>query len=791
MRTNWFACAVGAVLLSTIPAFAQRVPELGYVYPPAGRPGTTVEVRLGGYDWTPDMQFIVHDRRVRLEASGPPGDLLIPPPPYWFGGRGRIPAHLLPREMPAKFIIPADVPPGPIHWQAVNANGATATGIFIVSADTEVVEDEPRKEPQTLPALPVTVSGRVSKIEEVDRYRFATPRAGPVTVELQARQLGSKFNAMVEVRDTDGRLVADAADTEALDLAVTFAARAGGEYVVSVRDVDFGGDRSFVYRLRLMPGPRVVAAIPAAGRRGETRPVEFVGYGVATGTAKLESVTRSVTFPAAPAASFAYRLETPFGATTFPLFLSDLTEAVDPPRTAPEPRRLTTPGAITGVLEQAGAEHRYVWDAKKGEAWAIALEARRLGSPLDVTLAVLGPDGKELARNDDLPGTTDAGLTFTAPADGIYQLVVADVAGKSGTRAAVYRLAVQPAASDFTLETPLQRVSVLIGGKGVLQVKALRTGGFKEPIRLAVTGLPPGVTVPADLIIPADKNELAIPLQSANDAPAAAALVTVTGTAGVTRTARAPITSHLAPHGPDESPISEIMVVSTMKPRCKGSPVDKDTGRKVHRGATHPAEVVLERLEGFEGPILLRMAARQSYQVQGITGGDVLVPPGATKTIYPCFMPEWLETSRTSRMAMIAVVQVPDPKGTVRHLVVELEGMVTMSMEGALLKVSNGVRDLTVKPGEAFTVRVKVARSATLAEPVKLELRLPEELAGAWKAEPVIVPANQDEAAFVIVAGTEARLKGEHTLTIRGTAMQSGNLPVVSETTVQVEVVAK
>ena len=57
---------------------------------------------------------------------------------------------------------------------------------------------------------------------------------------------------------------------------------------------------------------------------------------------------------------------------------------------------------------------------------------------------------------------------------------------------------------------------------------------------------------------------------------------------------------------------------------------------------------------------------QQSYQVQGITGGDVMVPPGVSSTIYPCFMPEWLETTRTSRMGMIAVAKVADPKGKVR-----------------------------------------------------------------------------------------------------------------------------
>jgi hypothetical protein len=782
-----------AVLTLAAPALAQRVPDLGYCFPPGGRAGTTVEVRLGGYDWTPDMQFFVLDRRVQLVATGPPGELLIPPPPYWFGPKSKIPALPVPREVPAKFIIPADVPPGPVRWQAANANGATATGLFIVSGGPEIVEDERRKGPQPLPGLPLTVSGRISKIEEIDRFRFSVPKTGPATCELMARRLGANFHGVLEVRDAAGGLVADAVDTEGLDVGLTFTARAGVAYVVSVRDIDFAGDRSFVYRLSITAGPRVLAAIPAAGRRGETRSVEFVGLGVATGEPKQEFVTRQVTFPKdAVASSLAYQLETPFGsAPAFPLLLSDLPETVAPPRTAEKVHRLRGPAGVTGVLDQPGAEDRYLCEAKKGEQWSFTVEARRIGSPLDVALALLGPDGKELARNDDLPGTTDAGLTFTAPADGTYQLVVSDQAGKSGSRAAVYRLIAQRPASDFRLELAQQRLSVPIGGKVDLAVKATRQGSFQGPITLAVTGMPPGVSVPAALIIPADKSDVIIPMVSAKDAPAAASLVSVTGTAQVgtttvTRTAMAPSPGSLAPRSPDENHVAALVVASTMKPRCKGSPVDKDTGRKVHRGTTFPAEVVLERLEGYTGEILLQMAARQSYQVQGITGGDVLVPPGVTRTVYPCFMPEWLETSRTSRIAMIAVVKIPDPRGNVRHLVVELEGMVTMSMEGAILKALHEPREVTAQPGQTFAVRVKIARSPELPEPVRLELRLPEELAGLLAAEAVLVPSGQSEAVFSIKAKDDPRLIGEQVITIRAMALQGGRFPATSETTVPV-----
>ena len=781
--TTSFLAAASIFFLASS-AHAQKVPEAGYIFPPGGKAGAPIEVRLGGYDWTPDMEFFVHDKRIQLVPSGPPGPILIPGPPYWFGAKGRLGALPLPREAPAKLTIPSDFPPGPVHWQAANANGCTSVGVFIVGYGAEVVEDERRKAPQRVPVLPVTVSGRISKIEEVDRYRFVAAKDGPITCDLMARRLGAKFLGVVEVRDAAGNMIADVAGTNGTDPSLTFTAKAGVEYTVGVHDVDFGGDRSYVYRLTIAPGPRIVGAIPTAGKRGETREVEFVGIGVASGAAKLEAVKRQVTFPAIGNA-FDYQLETPWGAAQhFQLLLSDLPELVG--KSGGPPRQ--GPAGITGVLDRPDAEDRYSWAWKKGDVWSLAVEARRIGSPLDVTLAVRGPDGKELARNDDLPETTDAGLEFTVPADGVYQIVVSDTAGKSGSPSAIYRLVVSQPSSDFALQLAAQRVSVPLGGKFDLTVNAVRKGGFKTSIVLAVRGLPASVSVPANLVIPADKPSVVIPLQAAADASASAAVVTIEGTAGpVMRTALARTTFNLSPRSPDENQVAAILMATTLKPRVKGRPVDQDTGRKVHRGSTFPAEVIVERLEGFQGEVVLQMAAQQSYQVHGITGGDVVVPPGVTRTIYPCFMPEWLETSRTSRMGMIAVVKVPDPKGKVRFVTGEIAGFITMTMEGALLKLSAEDNELAVPPGQPFDVHLKVSRLAKLAEPVRLELRVPEELAGLLKAESITVPVGKETTVFRITAAPG--LKGFHTITIRGTAIQDGKYPAVSETHVPIEFV--
>jgi hypothetical protein len=783
-------CLVSILLLAVVnSAHAQRTPEAGYIFPTGAKAGTTVDVHLGGYEWTPDMDYFVHDKRVRLIPSGAPGPILVPGPPYWFGAKGRIVALPLPREVPAKLIIPADVPPGPIYWQAANANGCTAAGVFIVGDGLEVIEDERLKAPQLLSSLPVTVSGRLMKNEEVDRYRFIAPKDGPITCALSARQLGAKFLAILEVRDSVGRVVADVSGTNGLDPSLTFAAKTGAEYVVSIHDVDFGGDRSYVYRLTVTPGPRVVGALPAAGRRGETREVEFVGVGLATGAARLESVKRSVNFPAGEASAFHYRLETSWGtAPPFRLLLSDLPEFAY--KSEPNPQATPCPIAITSVLDQADAEHCHVFSWKKGEVWSLAVHARRIESPLDVSLAVLGPDGKELARNDDLPGTTDAGLDFSVPANGTYRVLVSDMAGKSGTAAAIYRLVVRQPASDFALQLAADRFRVPIGEKLDLPVKALRKGGFQGPISLTVTGLPAGISVPAGLVIPAGKTDLVIPLQAVKTAAAAAGLVSVAGTATlasttVTRTALAPTTVNLASRGPHDNQLPAFLLATTLKPVFKGQPVDQDTGRKVHRGSTFPADVIVERLGGFQGEIVLQMAAQQSYQVQSITGDEVKVPPGVTRAIYPCFMPEWLETTRTSRMGTVGVAKVADPTGKIRYQVGEITGFITMTMEGALLKVSVEDQDMTVPAGRAFEVRLKIARLTKLAAPVRLELRPPEELAGRLKADAVMVPVGKEQAVLRI--SPASNLRGPCVFVIRGTAMQDGKYPAVSEATVTVD----
>ena len=741
--------------------------------PSGGKAGTTVDVVIGGYDWTPDMQILVHDPRIKLEIVGKSTGVLITEPPYWFGYKARGYAWPLPREFPAKLTIPADVPSGPIRWQVANANGASPVAQFYVGSLPEIAEDPKSKGPQQLPTLPVTVSGQIRRIEEIDRYQFSVSKTGPVTIEIFARRLNSPLHGMLKVRDPSGRVVLDIADTEGRDFATTMLATAGINYEISLHDLDFAGDRSYVYRLTVAAAPRVLAAYPAAGQRGQTRPVEFVGIGLATGSDKLESVTRDVAFPAnADATTFDYSVQTEWGiAAPVRLLVSDVAESVKPPT---GDSVLTAPGAVTGAIGQRFGSEQHSVTLTKGQVWDVAAQAKRLNSPLDLELTVFGPDGKQVATNDDAAGSTDSEISLTVPADGLYRIVVSDRSGKSGSREANYRLAISAPREDLELSLP-PLLNVVSGSQGKLALKATRKGGFKGPIPVTISGLPAGVTAPENLVIPEGKNDLTIDLTCAADAAVKSSLCSIStsvaiGGQMVTRTA-----------GP-------MALAMTMKPRIKLTPEGLDDVRKVHRGSTYLFPMLIERLEGYAGPITLEMTAKQQRHRQGLASDEFIVPPDAKRVEYPIFVPEWMETTKTSRMILNGAVQIPDPQGNVRTLLQRQELRFGILPEGALMKLSHPPGEIKATAGSTIKVPLSLSIASELKDPIEISIVANEVNQGAFKGNTITLVPGQKSAVYEIQVTAEAARKKEQEVTVRAKALKDGRWPVISETSLTVDV---
>ncbi len=773
--------------------WAQKVPALGYVFPPVVVAGKATEVQLGGYDFTEDLQWFVYDPRVKLTPHGVPGDYHLPPPPYWFGPRASLPAMPIPREVPATIEVAADMPAGLVRWQVANANGASQTAVFYCSRGEEVLESRSRDFAQRLSNYPVGVMGRLSRLTEVDSYEIVAKQEGLVSVDLMARRLGADFLGVLKVFDDAGNLLADFADTEGKDGGVTFAVKTGRVYTIRVSDVDFRGDRAFVYRLGITEGPRVVAVLPAASQRGTTGEFTFWGVGVATGKPEMEFVKQAVTSPSDPSLlSYRHRLTTPGGAVEVDIPLSDTPERVRDGNAA-APTMLEGPMAYTSQLPPGIDEHLYTWKAEANELWSIDLQSRGFGGSLDVALTVLGPDGKPVAENDDLPGTTDAALDLKTAVAGNYVAVVRSSASRQGAAEECYRFQLQKQQPQFALTVP-QQVLLPLGAKVEVPITVIRQGGQDAEIVISAEGLPAGVTMEGDWKIPMGKNEHKVTLQSATDAAVVAAPILFRGTskvgdAMVTREATALSGGNLSPRTNPERRTSHVMLAMTMPAPFEIQVVDRERQRDVSRGTTYLAELDIVRKPGFQGEIMLEMTAQQDRYRQGTKGPRVLVPANATKAYYPCFLPEWCATDLTRRIIVHGVASVPDPKGKPRLLTKAGDARITMILEGALLKLSTDAKEIAIVPGEMLQIPVAITRSVKLPLLTTVKLEVPEEIAGLLEVEPLLLPPGQDSGLLRVKTVADPRLKGPWVFTITATALQEEKWPVISQTTVPVEMV--
>jgi hypothetical protein len=115
-----------------------------------------------------------------------------------------------------------------------------------------------------------------------------------------------------------------------------------------------------------------------------------------------------------------------------------------------------------------------------------------------------------------------------------------------------------------------------------------------------------------------------------------------------------------------------------------------------------------------------------------------------------------------------------------------MDGQVTMSIEGAMLKLLHPSEELVVPAGAAFEITLKLARSNKLKEPVNLELLVPEEIKGLISFSPMVWPTDKDTLKVKVGTKADAKLEGSWMLNARVTT-QFEKHPVVSETDIEVE----
>jgi len=181
-----------------------------------------------------------------------------------------------------------------------------------------------------------------------------------------------------------------------------------------------------------------------------------------------------------------------------------------------EPKVLTLPAAIQGLLAKPREEDVFILTVKKGDELALAVHSRAF----DALLRIDDSDGKMITQSDD-GESSDPSLRWKAPKDGEFKIVVGD-RFHGGSPEHAYELSAKPFTPTLTamLDTHAYRVEA---GKDVeVKITVKLNGTFAAKLQAKALDLPPGLTA-EPVEVPAKGGEIKMKLKAAPEAAASQA----------------------------------------------------------------------------------------------------------------------------------------------------------------------------------------------------------------------------------------------------------------------------
>jgi hypothetical protein len=520
------------------------------------------------------------------------------------------------------------------------------------------------------------------------------------------------------------------------------------------------------------------------------------------------------------------------------------------PETAQE---IALPCEISGRIEKRRDRDWYAFTAKKGDVYSIEVLSDRLGSHTDMYFILRKPDTKQdvteqddnleiLAplrfhtRSDDPPV-----YRFVVAADGKYQLLVAsrDADLRGGPRR-YYRVRITPERPDFRLivlppdGTRPDGCCLRQGGNEHYTVLVWRQEGFAGPVTLAVEGLPPGVTCPPQ-VISGNLRQTALVVAAAPNAPPWTGEIRVKGTAvingqTVLREARpANITWPIQPQQGippigrldrnlvlavrDKPPFRLTAQVSTPpsslerflylpSPGTLGALVyllpPGVTNIRALQGSKVNLALYLARLwPDFKSQVQVAPLDPQTHLPPGLTFGTNNQPINIPADKAPAVAVLDIKTNvppGTYNLVLRGTAQMPynkDPMAKQKanvNIVLPSAPLTVTVLPNQVASVSVSNANPTLKIGTQTELVVKVTRLHDYAGEFKVQLVLPPNVSGVM-ADEATIPTGKDEVKVLLKANADAAPGNRQNLVVRATATLDGNLPLIHEAKINVNVI--
>ncbi|WP_435010036.1 hypothetical protein P12x_001256 [Tundrisphaera lichenicola] len=344
---------------------------------------------------------------------------------------------------------------------------------------------------------------------DVDLYRIRGTPGRPLTLDLEARRIGTSISPVLTILSLDGVATEQFREPRGGDLDVRLNAviPPEGSLLVQVRDVVFGGSDRARYRLRVDPNPFASAIFPLGGIRGSNVEVEVSGGSLRAPLRKM------VRMPELAGSTVEVgEVDGPEGPTLVPGTLvagegPEILEPFNQPAGSAidlESDQVIVNGRITRPREV----DLYRVPVRGGTRFQARVEAAPLGSWLDSVLVVRDEEGLVLAENDDSDpaestpshGKQDSSVEFQVQTDGFVTVEVSDRFSDGGPEFG-YRLYVGRERPDFSVS--LRQGSGKTDPFGIYNLKPGNTGTIRfrilpiarpGPVEVGVEGLPDGIS---------------------------------------------------------------------------------------------------------------------------------------------------------------------------------------------------------------------------------------------------------------------------------------------------------
>ncbi len=382
-----------------------------------------------------------------------------------------------------------------------------------------------------------TVEGQIAR-EDVDYFVVSLTSGQRMSVEVEAVRLGTFFDSLIAVYDSQQKEIAVCDDTELFsqDGFLTITAPADGDYFVMIRDAAYNAAGNAPYRLHIGDFDRPQVMFPPGGKSGQKLTSKVFERSAPDSEAIVEREAAEFQLPDMAESTEVFG----DGPSALPLRVCEFENFNRPEdaqnHSAKGALKVSTPIAINGRFAAAQKHHYYKFTAKKNQKLAVNVLAKRIGSPLDPVIHVLDEKNKSLIANDDATTRPDSFVVFNPPKNGIYYLRLFDYFNRVGVDM-IYRVEIAPVKPRLELTVKRndrfsqRRMAMAIpqGGRFAAVLTAKKEH-FAAEVELEFDGLPKGVTA---TMLPLLKNakEMPVVFEATEDAPIELEKVSVSATA--------------------------------------------------------------------------------------------------------------------------------------------------------------------------------------------------------------------------------------------------------------------